>query len=117
LKKSIEIRPHVHPGYEFLYILEGELEIRHADKTHVLTPGDGVYFDASTPHGYRCAGKSAAQAIIVTMHQLQSPQPAMNLRPLGGAMGTKGSAVNTQPGKSSTVPTPVRLKDNLPAQQ
>ncbi len=66
------------PGYEFLYILEGELEIRHADKTHVLTPGDGVYFDASTPHGYRCAGKSAAHAIIVTMHQLQSPQPAMN---------------------------------------
>ena len=27
-----------------------------------LTPGDGVYFDASTPHGYRCAGKVAAQA-------------------------------------------------------
>jgi hypothetical protein len=53
----------------------------------------------------------------VTMHQLQSPQPAMNLRPLGGAMSTKGSAVNTQPGKSSTVPTPLRLKDNVPAQQ
>src|SRR6202161_2019836 len=33
LKKNIEVRPHVHPGYEFLYILEGELEIRHADKT------------------------------------------------------------------------------------
>ena len=117
LKKNIEIRPHVHPGYEFLYILEGELEIRHADKTHVLTPGDGVYFDASTPHSYRCAGKSVAQAIIVTMHQVQSPQPAMNLRPLGGAMATKASTVNTPPGKSSTVPSPVRLKDNLPAQQ
>src|ERR1700680_2109121 len=47
LKKNTEVRPHVHPGYEFLYILDGELEIRHADKTHVLTPGDGVYFDAS----------------------------------------------------------------------
>src|ERR1700674_3859702 len=35
LKKNMEIRPHVHPGYEFLYILEGELEIKHADKTHV----------------------------------------------------------------------------------
>src|SRR5271166_5087905 len=31
LKKNIEVRPHVHPGYEFLYILKGELEIRHAD--------------------------------------------------------------------------------------
>ncbi len=118
LKKNIEVRPHVHPGYEFLYILEGELEIRHADKTHVLTPGDGVYFDASTPHGYRCAGKSAAQAIIVTMHQLQSPQPAMNLRPLGGAMTAKGTGVNAPAGKpTTTIPTPARVKDNVPAQQ
>ena len=117
LKKNIEIRPHVHPGYEFLYILDGELEIRHAEKIYVLTPGDGVYFDASTPHSYRCAGKSAAQAIIVTMHQLQSPQPAMNLRPLGGAMTTKAPPVNPQPGKPSTVPSSVRLKDNLPVQQ
>ena len=54
---------------------------------------------------------------IVRRREAQSPQPAMNLRPLGGAMATKGSAVNTQPGKSSTVPSPVRLKDNLPAQQ
>jgi transcriptional regulator with XRE-family HTH domain len=118
LKKNIEVRPHVHPGYEFLYILDGELEIRHADKTHVLTPGDGVYFDASTPHGYRCAGKSAAQAIIVTMHHLQSPQPAMNLRPLGAAMSAKSTGVNASTGKpSTTLPTPTRVKDNAPAQQ
>jgi transcriptional regulator with XRE-family HTH domain len=117
LKKNIEVRPHVHPGYEFLYILDGELEIRHADKTHVLTPGDGVYFDASTPHGYRCVGKSAAQAIIVTMHQLQSPQPAMNLRPLGAAMAPKSAGVNAPGGKPpATLPTPARVKDNAPAQ-
>jgi hypothetical protein len=115
LKKNIEVRPHVHPGYEFLYVLEGELEIRHADKTHVLTPGDGVYFDASTPHGYRCAGKGAAHAIIVTMHQLQSPQPAMNLRPLGAAMGPKSSALNVPSGRpaTTTIPTPPRAKESL----
>lgn len=89
LKKTVEVRPHVHPGYEFLYVLEGELEIRHADKVHVLEPGDGVYFDASTPHSYRCAGKSPTQSIIVTMHHQHSPQPAMGLRPLGAALGTK----------------------------
>jgi len=118
LKKNIEIRPHVHPGYEFLYILEGELEIRHADKTHVLTPGDGVYFDASTPHAYRCLSKNPAVAIIVTMHQLQSPQPAMNLRPLVGAMTAKGTSLNTPAGKPSpTVPTPARVKENVSAPQ
>src|SRR5271163_2991182 len=50
LKRTVDVRPHVHPGYEFLYLLEGEMEIRHADKMHAIVAGDGVYFDASTPH-------------------------------------------------------------------
>lgn len=89
LKKTAEVRPHVHPGYEFLYVLEGELEIRHSDKVYALEPGDGVYFDASTPHAYRCLGKTPAMAIIVTMHQQATTQPTMNLRPMGTALGSK----------------------------
>lgn len=89
LKKMTDVRPHVHPGYEFLYLLEGELEIRHSDKVYTLEAGDGVYFDASTPHAYRCLGKNSAIAIIVTMHQQASSQPAMNLRPMGTAIGTR----------------------------
>jgi transcriptional regulator with XRE-family HTH domain len=71
-----EIRPHVHPGYEFLYVLEGELEIRHGDRVHHLSPGDSSYFDAGTPHAYHCAGEKAAVALIVTMHQMTPPKPA-----------------------------------------
>ncbi len=89
LKKATDVRPHVHPGYEFLYLLEGELEIRHSDKFHTLEPGDGVYFDASTPHAYRCMGKTPAVAIIVTMHQQATSQPTMNLRPMGTALASK----------------------------
>ena len=89
LKTPNEVRPHVHPGYEFLFMLEGELEIRHGDKSHVVEPGDSVYFDASTPHSYKCAGKVSAVALIVTMHQLQASQPAMNLRPLGAPVSTR----------------------------
>lgn len=70
-----EIRPHVHPGYEFLYLLQGELEIRHSDRMHALAAGDSVYFDAGTPHAYRCSGEMPAIALIVTMHQLAAPQP------------------------------------------
>jgi transcriptional regulator with XRE-family HTH domain len=103
LKKATEVRPHVHPGYEFLYVLEGELEIRHADKVYALEAGDGVYFDASTPHSYRCMGKTPATAIIVTMHQEATAQPAMNLRPMGTALGAKplSSASATRPQGSS----------------
>jgi transcriptional regulator with XRE-family HTH domain len=81
-----EVRPHVHPGYEFLYMLDGELEIRHGDKTNLVEGGDAVYFDASTPHSYRCAGKTPAVALIVTMHQIPMAQPTVNLRPLGAPL-------------------------------
>jgi transcriptional regulator with XRE-family HTH domain len=105
LKKAQDVRPHVHPGYEFLYMLEGELEIRHGDKTHTLEAGDGVYFDASTPHAYRCAGKNPAVAIIVTMHQQQSPQPAMNLRPLGAPLSARPLAQQSSAaGRTSGLP-------------
>src|SRR5271170_7757263 len=97
LKATTDVRPHVHPGYEFLFMLEGELDIRHGDKTHTVEAGDGVYFDASTPHSYRCVGKNSAVVLIVTMHQQHLPQPAMNLRPLGTALGARvpsGSQAN-----------------------
>ncbi len=82
--KAQDSKPHMHPGYEFLYVLEGELGIRHGEHECMLEAGDAVYFDASTPHSYECAGKKPAGAIIVTMHQAPSAQP-MPLRPLTSA--------------------------------
>ncbi len=103
LKTTTDVRPHVHPGYEFLFMLEGQLDIRHGDKTHTVEAGDGAYFDASTPHSYRCAGKSSAIALIVTMHQQHLPQPAMNLRPLGTALGARVSS-----GSQTGMPAPLQ---------
>ena len=75
LAKDMEPKAHMHPGFEFLYMLEGELEIHHGDQLSTLEAGDAVYFDASTPHSYHCSGKRPANAIIVTMHQAPAPQP------------------------------------------
>lgn len=97
LAKPSEVRPHVHPGFEFLYVLEGELEIQHAEKTHVLEAGDGVYFDASSPHAYRCHGISSAQVIIVTMHQAQAQHAQNTVRPLH-VTRTLGSALSNSSG-------------------
>ncbi len=69
LTKEMDPKAHMHPGFEFLYILDGELEIQHGDQVSMLEPGDAVYFDAGTPHSYRCSGSKAADAIIVTTHQ------------------------------------------------
>ncbi len=76
VRNPSEIRPHMHPGYEFLYVLEGELEIRHGDRTYSLETGDSVYFDAGTPHAYRCSAQMPAVALIVSMHQ-PIPQPVL----------------------------------------
>jgi transcriptional regulator with XRE-family HTH domain len=101
VKKTQEIKPHVHAGYEFLYVLEGELEVRHGDQAPVLGPGDCVYFEASTPHAYLCQGKSPAIAMIVTMSQPLPAQPTMNLRPMGTAQTrtvTGGPVLRAIPG-------------------
>src|ERR1700678_4190984 len=102
-KKNQDVRPHVHAGYEFLYVLQGELEIRHGDQLTLINVGDAVYFDASTPHAYLCAGKSPAVALIVTMHQPPPAQPTMQLRPLGTAI--PGRPLPGTPTRTSIVGT------------
>ena len=69
-----EPKAHVHPGFEFLYLLSGELELAHSEHRTKLSAGDAVYFDSATPHSYRCAGPTPAGAIIVTMHQAPQAQ-------------------------------------------
>jgi transcriptional regulator with XRE-family HTH domain len=59
-------REHFHEGSEFLYILEGSLEIRFQGEDHLLKAGDSLHFDSSEPHSYRGASKTGARAIVVT---------------------------------------------------
>jgi transcriptional regulator with XRE-family HTH domain len=108
LKGAGDVRPHVHPGYEFLFMLEGNLEIKHGDKINLVESGDAVYFDASTPHSYRCAGKDRAVALIVTMHQIPMTQPAVNLRPLGAPLSTRHAQGSSTAAEARAEFTPSR---------
>ena len=40
-----------HSGLEFLFMLEGEVVYRHADKLYPMRPGDSLFFDSDAPHG------------------------------------------------------------------
>lgn len=40
-----------HPGTEFIYVLEGELEYRHGNQLYRLGGGDSLTFEGSIPHG------------------------------------------------------------------
>jgi quercetin dioxygenase-like cupin family protein len=61
-----EVTEHTHDGAEFLLVLEGQLEIRYHDETHLLNPGDSVYFDSAEPHSYRGLAKSGTKAVVIT---------------------------------------------------
>jgi transcriptional regulator with XRE-family HTH domain len=61
-----EVTEHSHDGAEFLLVLEGQLEIRYHDETHLLNAGDSVYFDAAELHSYRGLSKSVAKAVVIT---------------------------------------------------
>jgi transcriptional regulator with XRE-family HTH domain len=74
LEAGMDPKAHIHPGFEFLYVLEGELALTHGEHRSSLEPGDAVYFDSSTAHSYLCVGKNPAQAIIVALHQLPPAQ-------------------------------------------
>ena len=60
------IRVHVHPGVEFIYVLRGALGVRVGEEEHALARGDAMYFDSTVPHGYRSRGRGACAAIVVT---------------------------------------------------
>lgn len=44
----------VHDGEEFLYVLEGEMEIIIGEYREVLYTGDAIYYDSSIPHLVKC---------------------------------------------------------------
>ncbi|HEY1987069.1 MAG TPA: XRE family transcriptional regulator [Terracidiphilus sp.] len=89
-----DLKPHMHPGYEFLYVLEGHLGLQHGEHQATLEPGDAVYFDSSTAHTYLCPGPKPASALIVTMHQpLPSPAP-VSPRHIPGATINRPQPIN-----------------------
>jgi transcriptional regulator with XRE-family HTH domain len=61
-----KLRPHSHPGVEFIYTFQGVLSVHIGDEEHALEAGDSIYFDSTVPHAYRRSGGRTCGAIVVT---------------------------------------------------
>lgn len=59
------VRPIAHDGQEFVYVLEGRVELLHDGERCTLGPGDSVYIDASFPHLFRTLDDTPARAVGV----------------------------------------------------
>lgn len=58
--------PHYHTGVEFLYVVNGLLEISIGTETYQLSKGDAIYFDSVQKHSYRSRGPAQCTAVVVT---------------------------------------------------
>ncbi|TFH43195.1 MAG: cupin domain-containing protein [Chrysiogenales bacterium] len=57
--------PYNHEGEEFLFVLEGRVEIQLGEYTDILEPGDSVYYDSTLHHRVSCVGGEPARIIAV----------------------------------------------------
>ncbi len=54
-----------HDGQEFIFVLEGRMEVRIGEKIHVLEPGDSIYYESTVPHLVKCHDGEATRILAV----------------------------------------------------
>ncbi len=54
-----------HDGQEFIYVLEGAMEVRLDEEIHILEPGDSIYYDSTVPHLVKCHGDKRTKILAV----------------------------------------------------
>ena len=57
-----------HDGREYLYVLQGELEVAVGFETLRLAEGDSLAFDPATPHHYRNPTTGTVRVLSVVVH-------------------------------------------------
>ena len=62
-----KLKPHQHPGVEFLYVLKGSLALKIGSDEYLLESEDAIYFDSAVQHSYRRRGAKACTGVIVTV--------------------------------------------------
>ena len=56
-----------HEGEEFIYVLEGMVEINYGKETYILEQGDSIYYDSIVPHHVH-AGENVAAKILAVVY-------------------------------------------------
>ena len=68
----IDVQPHhgeavlsTHEGEEFIFVLDGEIEIAYGRETYRIAAGDSIYYDSIVPHPLHAAGNAPAKILAV----------------------------------------------------
>ena len=54
-----------HDGQEFIFVLQGQMEVRLGEELHILDPGDAIYYDSTGPHLVKSHGEKTTKILAV----------------------------------------------------
>jgi quercetin dioxygenase-like cupin family protein len=54
-----------HEGEEFIFVLQGKMQVHLGDHNDILEPGDSIYFHSTIPHRVECLEGSEAKIVAV----------------------------------------------------
>jgi mannose-6-phosphate isomerase-like protein (cupin superfamily) len=54
-----------HDGEEFIFVLEGEMEVTLGEHSDILSPGDSIYYDSTIPHRVGAGGTTTTRILAV----------------------------------------------------
>lgn len=64
-KENPQFQLSSHEGEEFIYVLEGSVEISYGKENYVLNPGDSIYYDSIVDHHVHAGQTSSARILAV----------------------------------------------------
>jgi len=62
---STEMERSTHDGQEFIFVLNGKMEVRLEEAIYILEPGDAIYYDSTVPHLVKCHGVETTKILAV----------------------------------------------------
>ena len=54
-----------HEGEEFLFVLEGVIEVTYGKQQYVINTGESIYYDSIVDHNVHAANESKAKILAV----------------------------------------------------
>jgi transcriptional regulator with XRE-family HTH domain len=63
--KESDYKLSTHEGEEFIYVLEGSIEINYGKEVYQINKGDTIYLDSVVAHNVHAAGKQPAKILAV----------------------------------------------------
>ena len=54
-----------HEGEEFIYVLEGEIEVIYGKDSFIIGEGDSIFYDSVIPHHLHATGEKASKILAV----------------------------------------------------